>query len=164
MIKNVKWVFVVLTIFSFTFFSFIGKDTPTVGLTIGDKAPAFTICGEKELIELEDLQGKYVLLSFWASYDAPSRAKNATLNHALANAKNVEMVSVSFDEYKSVFNEAIKQDRLSTNHCFVELAGNESDLFDAYRLKRGFKNFLLNPDGVIIARDVTASELSSFLN
>ena len=52
MIKNVKWIFVVLIISSLISFSFVGKDTPTEGLTIGDKAPTFTICGEKQLIDL----------------------------------------------------------------------------------------------------------------
>ena len=84
MIKNVKWIFVVLIISSLISFSFVGKNTPTEGLTIGDKAPTFTICGEKQLIDLKDLRGKYVLLSFWASYDALSRMQNATLNHAIA--------------------------------------------------------------------------------
>lgn len=165
MIKSVKWIFVVLLgISSLISFSFKGKDTPTEGLTIGDKAPAFAICGERQLIDLKDLRGKYVLLSFWASYDAPSRMQNATLNHAIAQADNVEMVSVSFDEYKSVFNETIKKDRISTSNCFVELAGRSSDLFRTYRLQRGFKNFLLDERGVIIAKDITASELSAYLN
>ena len=88
MIKNVKWIFVVLIISSLISFSFVGKNTPTEGLTIGDKAPTFTICGEKQLIDLKDLRGKYVLLSFWASYDALSRMQNATLNHAVAQADN----------------------------------------------------------------------------
>ena len=43
MIKNVKWIFVVLIISSLISFSFVGKNTPTEGLTIGDKAPTFTI-------------------------------------------------------------------------------------------------------------------------
>mgnify|MGYP001344583288 FL=1 len=164
MIKNVKWIFVVLIISSLISFSFVGKITPTEGLTIGDKAPTFTICGEKQLIDLKDLRGKYVLLSFWASYDALSRMQNATLNHAVAQADNVEMVSVSFDEYKSIFNETIKKDQISTSNCFVELAGVSSDLYQTYRLKRGFKNFLLDENGVIVAKDVTVSELSSYLN
>lgn len=164
MIKNVTWIFVVLIFSSFISFSFVGKDTPTEGLTIGDKAPAFTICGEKQLIDLKDLKGKYVLLSFWASYDAPSRVQNATLNHAASKADNVEMVSVSFDEYKSIFNETIREDQIKTENCFVELAGNSSDLFKTYRLNRGFKNFLLDVNGVIIAKDVTASQLASYLN
>ena len=164
MIKNVSGIFVVLIMSSFISFSFVGKDTPTEGLSIGDKAPEFNICGEKQLINLKDLRGKYVLLSFWASYDAASRMQNATLNHAISKADNVEMVSVSFDEYKSIFNETIKQDQISTSKCFVELKGQKSNLYKTYRLQRGFKNYLLDENGVIIAKDVKASDLSSYLN
>ena len=164
MIKNVSGIFVVLIMISCISFSFVGKDTPTEGLSIGDKAPEFNICGEKQLINLKDLRGKYVLLSFWASYDAASRMQNATLNHAISKADNVEMVSVSFDEYKSIFNETIKQDQISTSKCFVELKGQKSNLYKTYRLQRGFKNYLLDENGVIIAKDVKASDLSSYLN
>jgi peroxiredoxin len=163
MFKSVSGIFVVLVI-SFISFSFVGKDTPTEGLTIGDKAPEFKICGEKQLVNLKDLRGKYVLLSFWASYDADSRMNNATLNHAISKADNVEMVSVSFDSYKSIFNETIKKDRISTSNCFVELAGVNSDIYNTYRLHKGFKNYLLDEKGVIIAKNINVSELSSYLN
>ena len=163
MIKNVSRVFVVLMI-SFISFSFVGKDTPTEGLTIGDKAPEFKICGEKQLVNLKDLRGKYVLLSFWASYDADSRMKNVTLNHVVGKTDNVEMVSVSFDDYKSIFNETIKKDRITTSNCFVELSGNRSDIYKTYSLHKGFKNYLLDENGVIIAKDIEASELLSYIN
>lgn len=164
MIKNVRSIFVVLVTLSFLFFSFVGKDTPTEGLTIGDKAPEFKICGEKQLVDLKGLKGKYVLLSFWASYDANSRMKNATLSHAISKINNVEMVSVSFDSYKSIFNEAIKKDRISTSNCFVELNGENSEIYQTYRLHKGFKNYLLDENGVIIAKDIHVKELSSYLN
>ena len=163
MFKSVSGIFVVLVI-SFISFSFVGKDTPTEGLTIGDKAPEFKICGEKQLVNLKDLRGKYVLLSFWASYDADSRMNNATLNQAISKADNVEMVSVSFDSYKSIFNETIKKDRISTSNCFVELAGVNSDIYNTYRLHKGFKNYLLDEKGVIIAKNINVSELSSYIN
>ena len=164
MIKNVKWIFVVLIISSLISFSFVGKNTPTEGLTIGDKAPTFTICGEKQLIDLKDLRGKYVLLSFWASYDALSRMQNATLNHAIAQADNVEMVSVSFDEYQSIFKETVRKDQIVTPTCFVETKGEFSGLFKKYRLGRGFTNYLLDENGVIIAKNISAAELSAYLN
>ena len=70
--------------------------------------------------ELSNLKGKYVLLSFWASYDAQSRMQNASLSNVLraASNQNVEMVSVSFDEYRSVFEETIRKDQIVTPVCF----------------------------------------------
>ena len=165
--KYVKWVFVVLLISSLT--SFVEKDKPTGGLNVGDIAPDFeiqTMSANQSVHELSDLKGRYVLLSFWASYDAQSRMQNASLNNALrASANNnVELVSVSFDEYKSVFEETVRKDQMVTPTCFVETEGESSGLFKKYRLSRGFTNYLLDDNGVIIAKNISAAELSSYLN
>ena len=104
------------------------------------------------------------MLSFWASYDAPSRMQNAILNHAVTKTNNIEMVSVSFDDYKSVFNETIRKDQISTSNCFIELEGKNSEIYQTYRLHKGFKNYLLDKNGVIIAKNINAKQLSSYLN
>lgn len=164
MIKNVKVFFAVLCVISFISFSFIGKDTPTEGLMIGDRAPEFKISSEKQLVELKSLRGKYVLLSFWASYNAESRMKNAMLNHVVSKIENIEMISVSFDEYKSIFNETIEKDQITNPNCFVELDGVHSDIYKEYRLDKGFKNYLLDEKGIIVAKNVGVSEILSLMN
>ena len=164
--KHVKWIFVVLLISSLT--SFVEKDKPTGGLNVGDVAPDFTIESTSDAqynFDLTDLKGKYVLLSFWASYDAQSRMQNASLSNALrSTSQDVEMVSVSFDEYQSVFQETIRKDQIVTPTCFVETKGESSGIFKKYRLGRGFTNYLLDDNGVIIAKNISAAELSAYLN
>ena len=166
--KYVKWIFVVLLIGSLT--SFVEKDKPTGGLNVGDIAPDFKIqsmSAGQPLAELSDMKGKYVLLSFWASYDAHSRMQNASLSNVLRSAsrnENVEMVSVSFDEYQSIFKEIVRKDQIVTPTCFVETKGESSGLFKKYRLGRGFTNYLLDENGVIIAKNISAAELSAYLN
>ena len=164
--RHVKWIFVVLLISSLT--SFVEKDKPTGGLNVGDVAPDFTIESTSDAqhnFDLTDLKGKYVLLSFWASYDAQSRMQNVSLNNVLrSDMPNVEMVSVSFDEYRSVFEETIRKDQIVTPTCFVETKGEDSGLFKRYRLNRGFTNYLLDGNGVIIAKNISAAELSAYLN
>ena len=166
--KYAKWIFVVLLISSLT--SFVEKDKPTGGLNVGDIAPDFKIqsmSAGQPLAELSDMKGKYVLLSFWASYDAHSRMQNASLSNVLRSAsrnENVEMVSVSFDEYQSVFKETVRKDQIVTPTCFVETKGEYSGLFKKYRLGRGFTNYLLDDNGVIIAKNISAAELSAYLN
>ena len=165
--RYVKWIFVVLLVSSLT--SFVSKDKPTGGLNVGDIAPDFEIqsmSDEQLKNELSNMKGKYVLLSFWASYDAQSRMQNASLSNALRTAthQNVEMVSVSFDEYRSVFEETIRKDQIVTPACFVETEGENSDLYKQYRLDRGFTNYLLDDNGVIIAKNISAAELSAYLN
>ena len=166
--KYVKWIFVVLLIGSLT--SFVEKDKPTGGLNVGDIAPDFKIqsmSAGQPLAELSDMKGKYVLLSFWASYDAHSRMQNASLSNVLRSASrndNVDMVSVSFDEYQSIFKETVRKDQIVTPTCFVETKGESSGLFKKYRLGRGFTNYLLDENGVIIAKNISAAELSAYLN
>ena len=164
--KHVKWIFVVLLISSLT--SFVEKDKPTGGLNVGDIAPDFkikTMSTEQQPIQnLSKMKGKYVLLSFWASYDAQSRMQNVSLSNVLRSSRNVEMVSVSFDEYQSIFEETIRKDQIVTPTCFVETKGESSGIFKKYRLGRGFTNYLLDDNGVIIAKNISAAELSAYLN
>ena len=165
--RHVKWIFVVLLICSLT--AFVEKDKPTGGLNVGDVAPDFTIESTSDVqhnFDLTDLKGKYVLLSFWASYDAQSRMQNASLSNVLRSAsrnENVEMVSVSFDEYQSIFKETVRKDQIVTPTCFVETKGESSGLFKKYRLGRGFTNYLLDENGVIIAKNISAADLSAYV-
>lgn len=165
--KYVKWIFVVLLISSLT--SFVVKDKPTGGLNLGNIAPDFTIktiSDSETSSALKKMRGKYVLLSFWASYDAQSRMLNTSLSNAIQSAghSNVEMVSVSFDEYQSVFSETVRKDQIVTPTCFVKTKGEKSHLFKKYNLNRGFANYLLDENGVIIAKNISATELSNYLN
>ncbi|WP_321423700.1 TlpA disulfide reductase family protein [uncultured Bacteroides sp.] len=163
--KYVKWLFVVLLITSLT--SFVGKDKPTGGLNIGDVAPDFSIGTtlKNQKLELKDLKGQYVLINFWASYDAQSRMQNVILNNAIMTSFNkVKFVSVSFDEYQSIFKETIRKDQIASPICFVETKGESSKLFKDYSLNRGFNSYLLDENGVIIAKNISLSQLSSLLN
>lgn len=164
MIKNVKWFFVVLVFSSFISFSFEEERIPTEKLTVGDKAPELVLCNEAQPLDLRAGNGKYTLLSFWASYDATSRVKNAALSKEVQENTRVKMISVSFDHYASVYRQAVEQDALRLPESYVETEGANSDVFQAYGLENGFGNYLLDDKGVIVAKNLSAEELSSYLN
>ena len=162
--RYVKWIFVVLLLSSLT--SFVGIDKSTRGLNVGDKAPSFSLSSALSTQSYPDnIQGKIVLLSFWASYNAESRIKNAALSAALRikPQHDVTMVSVSFDEYSSVFYETIRKDQIGAI-CLQENEGNRSKLFKRYQLESGFGNYLLDENGIIIAKNISIEELSNYLN
>ena len=167
----VKWFFVVLLISSLT--SFIEKSKTITGLSVGEYAPDFVMKGGSDAEtpaqkRLSELRGNYVLVNFWASYDAASRIRNIELNRTLANqenaAKAIEFVSVSFDDYESIFKETVRKDCIVGAGCFVETAGSESKIFRKYELKDGLTNYLLDEDGMIIAKNISVEELSAYLN
>ena len=167
MIKNVKWFFVVLVFSSLISLSFSKESVPTEKLTSGDKLPELRLCEDMQSLNMHAPSNGFLLLSFWASYDAQSRMQNVSLSNVLRSASrndNVEMVSVSFDEYQSIFKETVRKDQIVTPTCFVETKGESSGLFKKYRLGRGFTNYLLDENGVIIAKNISAAELSAYLN
>lgn len=164
MVKNVKWFFVVLLVLfsSFISLSFRGERFPAEGLASGDKIPAFVLCDSVQPLDLHTTRDGYTLLSFWASYDAVSREKNAALLHEAGKMAGVKVVSVSFDRYASVFRASVRQDRLDAAQCFVETSGTKSEVFRRFGLKNGFGNYLINADGVVVAKDIDASRLAAF--
>ena len=156
-------VFVVLVIGSLISLGFSKESIPAEKLKLGDAAPQLMLCDSVQLLDLHDAREGYTLLSFWASYDAASREKNAALAHLADKHSQIKMISVSFDRYVSVFNATVKQDGLLKNDCYVETDGSDSEIFRAYDLERGFKNYLIDSRGIIVAKNVTATELASYL-
>ena len=164
MIKSVKPIFVVLVFSSLLSFSFIEKKDPTEKLVPGDETPVSVLEFKTQTLNLRADDGKYTLLSFWAGYDAKSRMKNAELCHALQNSDRIKMISVSMDRYESVFRAAVKQDQLESSDCYIETDGRASEIFKEFGLRDGFANYLIDSKGVIVAKNVTAGELTSYMN
>jgi hypothetical protein len=153
------------TIFFLTFISLflIGSGTKEIKLTEGIQ-PGNLAPG----IDLQDinLTGKnYVLLQFWAAYDGKSRALNTQMHNVITNLETdaVQLVSVSLDESKAVFEGIVKTDGLNPATQFNESRGRNSEVFKTYRLKAGFNNWLINSDGIIVAKDVHPKEINGFL-
>lgn len=73
------------------------------------------------------------------------------------------MCSISMDEKESIFTETVKIDKLDLSTQFHEGLGKESELYKKYDLRKGFKTFLINDEGVIIAANVTPEKLTEIL-
>ena len=142
---------------------FLGSGTKektfTKGINPGNLAPGIDLQG----VDLS--KDKYVLLQFWAAYDGESRKQNALLNNKISHSEldNLQIISISFDEKKSVFEQAIKADRLNASNQFNVEAGRTSEIYKIYHLKNGFGNLLINPDGIIIARNISPEQVIRML-
>jgi len=141
-------------------FLYLGAGTKetklTEGIQPGNLAPEINLQGI-------DLNGNgYVLVQFWAAYDPQSRLKNVQMYNVISRSEiaGLRMVSVSFDENPAVFQGIIKTDHLDDATQWNEPNGIRSALFKAYRLKAGgFGNWLLDSNGVIVARNVSPTEV-----
>lgn len=136
------------------------------GITPGNLAPRIGFLGSEPAFDFLKNDGKYTLLQFWAAYDAESRANNIKLCNVIKkmDSNQVEMLSISFDEKESIFNETIRIDQLEKQNQYQDKQGKQSDLYKRYGLQKGLKNFLIDDKGVIIATNISSDQLQTFFN
>lgn len=115
-------------------------------------------------IKLSDLRGQKVLVNFWAAYDANSRKNNVLFSNMIEKRDYpVQMVSVSFDKNESVFERTLVMDKIGEEYQFMVKKEDFTKMFDLYRLEGGFKNYLIDENGVIIGMNLSPEELDQAL-
>lgn len=132
---------------------------------VGTKALDFTqtdTSGKK--ITLSQFKGKYVLLDFWASWCRPCRMENPNVVAAYNQYKNKNftILSVSLDQDKDNWLNAIKADHLTWTHV-SDLQFWSNEAAKLYRVESIPQNYLIDPNGTIIAKNLRGDELEAKL-
>ena len=132
---------------------------------IGKKAPSITqlnLAGEP--YALSDLKGKYVLIEFWASWCPDCRKANPGLvkTYAQFKDKNFEILGVSFDREFDSWAKAVKDDNLTWKHI-SDLQNWNNSAGQTYGVKAIPQNVLVDPNGIIVARNLHAEALDKKL-
>jgi thiol-disulfide isomerase/thioredoxin/protocatechuate 3,4-dioxygenase beta subunit len=122
---------------------------------VGDEAPAFdasTVDG-KPLV-LSKLQGKTVLLDFWATWCGPCVAEIPNLvkvHEEFGSRKDFEIISVSLDFDEAAMKKFVKKRKMDWIHVFGDDA---KSIADGYGVKGIPALFLIGPDGKVTATDL----------
>ena len=122
----------------------------------------FTLNDDKgKEFSLASLRGKYVLVDFWASWCVPCRAENPHLLKAYNQLKDkkFEIVGVSLDETKAAWEKAIKHDGMPWIQI-GDLKGFKSDVAIRFGITAIPQNFLLNPEGVVVAKNLRGEDVN----
>ena len=134
-------------------------------VAIGQPAPDFIMNdGDGNPVSLSSLQGKYLLVDFWASWCSPCRAENPNVvaNYNQYKDMGFDVLGVSFDENGEKWQQAILDDGLIWTHV-SDLKGWGNAAGKIYGIMSIPANVLLDPDGVIIAKNLREEALGEKL-
>jgi peroxiredoxin len=132
---------------------------------VGNPAPEFTANDtEGKPVQLSSFRGSYVLIDFWASWCGPCRRENPSVVYAYHQFQNkgFKILGVSLDDTKSDWLQAIKKDGLTWTQV-SGLKGWKEDVAALYGVKAIPMNFLIDKNGIIVAKGLRGEELTTTL-
>ncbi|MBY0245091.1 MAG: TlpA family protein disulfide reductase [Sphingobacteriaceae bacterium] len=115
---------------------------------------------ENKIKKLSSQYGKYILVDFWASWCPPCRAENPNVVKVFEKYKhkNFTVFGVSLDKNKENWLKAIKDDQLNWTQV-SDLNFWNSEGAKTYGVRAIPANVLIDPNGIIVARNLYGDEL-----
>ena len=139
----------------------------THALDVGAVAPDFTLTDPAgRPVALRSLRGRYVLVDFWASWCKPCRAENPNVLAAYQQfgkrGPGFTVLAVSLDDKSPAWHQAVQQDGLPWPQV-ADLAGVSGPTGQLYKIAFVPANFLLDPHGRLVAKNLRGEALGQTL-
>lgn len=135
---------------------------------VGETAPDFSIRSVSgDTLKLSSYLGNYIFLDFWASWCAPCRTKHQKLIEVYDSLKGKIMndssqfiiISISLDNDSLMWVNGIKREKLVWPDHGCDLQRWKSPVVKKYGVSYLPYNFLIDPDGKITDKGMSAEEI-----
>ncbi|MBI9067569.1 MAG: AhpC/TSA family protein [Salinivirgaceae bacterium] len=129
---------------------------------MGKKAPEIylpNVYGDS--LKLSSIHNKYILVDFWGTWCRQSRIENKNLRTAYIKYryKGFEIFQVAIEREKTDWKNTLREDRLYWKYQVSELNYMKSQTAKDYLVKEIPSNFLIDPQGNVIAMNLYGEKL-----
>ncbi|TVR42474.1 MAG: AhpC/TSA family protein [Bacteroidia bacterium] len=135
-------------------------------LAAGSPAPEIILPDpDGEMVALSSLRGNYVLIDFWATWCAPCRKGNQLLKDVYERFQPMgfEIYAISLDRTREQWLNGIESDGVTWTQV-SDLRFWNSPVVNLYSVERIPYNILIDPEGRILDKGITHTELENILS
>lgn len=120
---------------------------------------------EGDSLNVLGVEGKLVLVDFWASWCGPCRAANPALveMYSTYSDKGFNIIGISLDNDANRWKQGIEEDELPWPQI-SDLGGWQNEISTYYGIQFIPQNLLIDAEGKIVAKNLETAELAAFLS
>lgn len=136
--------------------------------SLGYEAPELSLrsaADSSAVVDLASMRGRFVMVNFWAAFDAESRIAAHDFDRMAAeiDTEQLCLLQVNLDSSERLFREIVRRDRLNAAQQFTISAQEAKSIEQAFNLGSGLQSYLIDPSGKIVAVNPTPSTVAQIL-
>ncbi|MCM1484393.1 MAG: peroxiredoxin family protein [Muribaculaceae bacterium] len=120
----------------------------------GYKAPDMTVANTYGTVSLSDMNGSYVLVTFWSADDAESRVAMGEYDALIKSGegtRKLRLLAVNTDGNERLFREIVRLDGLDEKTQYRAYGTNADDIESTFGTDSGIHSLLVSPEGDVLA-------------